>query len=184
MNSQTKMADTSADNNDTITRFNNTSTLDNGCNLTVERLKDELLGKSLSAASSMADCFTIKDTLMEGDDEVEWKAKAFYKEGRLIFLAEANWQDTKSISRITILNNAIKTSLGVAVGSELSAIKDCISNKIPSMPDGYLSFQDARYSQILYNMDIDKHSELVEGRIDKVDKMPQDIKVSSITVQK
>jgi len=140
------------------------------------------IGKPLKDIVSTAQ-FVVKDTLMEGDDDVTWKAKAVYCNNNLIYLAESNWQNKDKIYRITIVDKSVKEG-NIFIGQEFKYFAKAISTTIPNSPDGYLFLKLEKDTSVYLQLDISsiKDSVLFYG-ISNVNQIPQNLKVESIFIQ-
>lgn len=150
--------------------------------LSFEFIKENFLNKNIDSLPIL-DCLDIKDTIIENDEGVSWEGKIYLDSTNAAFLAETNWVNRKRISRITILNSLIKEG-NLAVGKKLEDIRDMISNKIPSAPDGYLFLEHYKDKDINIQMDISDYSydsPLYMGAL-SLDKMPNNLKIESIVI--
>jgi len=75
--------------------------------LTLAGLKKRLLGAAIDSLPALAD-WPARDTVLEGDEGLSWKGRAWYSERQLVLLAEADWEDTRRIHRITVFGPQIK----------------------------------------------------------------------------
>src|SRR5258707_4922386 len=85
--------------------------------LSFKVLKDTILGRNIGELPGFK-CYLSKDTVLEGDEGVTWKGKAFYTEGQLVFVAETNWENQQKIHRITVVSPVIREGQ-LFVGHEL-----------------------------------------------------------------
>ena len=136
--------------------------------------------RSLKSLSFPQNVF-LKDTILESEG-VSWKGFSFYKESKLLFLVETNWQDTNKIQRIGISSSEILGPNGIKVGSKFKDIKNYLSNKIPSCPDGYFCLDDKIQKDISYFFDIQNNEKLYYGNI-RFDSIPEDVEVNEILIE-
>jgi hypothetical protein len=156
----------------------------NFCNVTVNGIKENLLSKKISIISNQwPSCFKEKDAVMvdEENDAINWKAKSYYSKGKLAFIAETNWQNKDKVSRITIVDNKIKTVSGVCIGQAFGEISSKVSPKIPTEPDGYLSLVDKEDESIRFVLNIKKYPKLFYG-VKTLDQIPKSVLIESIVV--
>ncbi|QKJ31794.1 hypothetical protein HQ865_19160 [Mucilaginibacter mali] len=151
------------------------------CHYSVEDLKKQIIGRPLKELPIFP-CYVCRDTILFGDDDIEWNGKAYYKNNQLAFLAETNWSDKIKITRITIFDKNIQVNTGIGIGTTLKRLRPNINIKPSSNPDGYLSFNDRTDRNIFYFMNVDKYPELADGRVDDANKMPNDIVVKFIVI--
>jgi hypothetical protein len=152
--------------------------------LTFVELKTQVLGKNINSLPSF-NCFVPKDTLLEGDEGVQWKAKAYYFEKQLAFLAETSWEDNKKIIRVTILDSVIRDN-ELFVGQQFRSIKHLVSTEIPTAPDGYFFLLYDKDKDIQIQLDISggpTQSPLFYGVTD-IDQIPPNLAVESIVIMK
>lgn len=122
-----------------------------------------------------------KDTTME--DEASWPGKAVFRNGELLFVAEASWQERARVNRFTIISDKIRTKDQMYVGVPFSRLKTYVSQDIPSAPDGYIILKDKRNSNLYYELDTDGLTEkdnLYYGA--DLAKIPPDMRVKYILV--
>jgi hypothetical protein len=127
--------------------------------------------------------YVSRDTVLEGDEGVSWKAKAYYSGSELAFLAEADWEDPKTVHRITILSPQVKEG-ALAVGRRFGEIRRLVSPGIPSVPDGYLFVRGKEDSTISIELDIsggEASRRLFQGVADLA-AIPDTLRVVSIVV--
>lgn len=103
--------------------------------LTVSRLKREMLGKELQVLPKYSG-FESRDTVMEGEEEVKWKAKGYYTAGRLIFLAEGDWEDSSRVHRLTVLDPSVKEG-ELEVGRRKAEIGHLLVESSADQEEGY-----------------------------------------------
>jgi hypothetical protein len=145
-------------------------------------LEEKILGRNINELPGFK-CLLSKDTVLEGDDGVMWKGKAFYAERQLVFLAETNWENKQKIHRITVTSPLIREG-ELFVGQELKNFRTIVSDTIPSGPDGYLFLSLKRDSHISIQMDISKEAsdtKLSDG-VSDINKVPLTLKVESIVI--
>ncbi|HEX9512868.1 MAG TPA: hypothetical protein VF939_20400 [Puia sp.] len=150
--------------------------------LTFKALKERILGRNISELPEFK-CYLSKDTVLEGDEGVTWKGKAYYAERQLIFLAETNWENKQKIHRITVVSPFIKEG-ELFVGQELKKIRPIVADRIPSSPDGYLFLSLKGDSSISIQMDIAReisNKKLFYG-VSDINKIPLTLKVESIVI--
>ena len=145
----------------------------------------ELVPLLNSSLSNLPDFngYSKRDTILEGDDEVTWKGKAYYNNRELTILAEANWLDTIAVHRITVFSNRVKEG-DIFVGQYIRNIRELISEEVPSSPDGYLFLnykEDKRVSLQIDLSDTPENSPLYYG-VETLAKLPDSLKVESIIV--
>jgi hypothetical protein len=149
----------------------------------VEDVKKLVNHKKLSEVHSIWKCALEKDTLIESDDDVSWKAKAFYDNQTLLFTVESNWQDIDQVRQVNIYSNTVVNKNYVRVGS---AFKDILAfidiRNLPSLPDGYLAVIDKKDKSMLYFIDIEKYPKLQQG-VGSISQIPEDAKVLYITIK-
>jgi hypothetical protein len=149
----------------------------------VEDVKKLVNHKKLSEVHSIWKCALEKDTLIESDDDVSWKAKAFYDNQTLLFTVESNWQDIDQVRQVNIYSNTVVNKNYVRVGS---AFKDILAfidiRNLPSLPDGYLAVLDKKDKSMLYFIDIEKYPKLQQG-VGSISQIPEDAKVLYITIK-
>jgi len=148
----------------------------------VSDLKRMLLHERLGGLPDL-ECYTRKDTILEGEEGVSWKGTSYYYEGHLAFMAESNWQDTKRVSRITIQSPLIREG-EIFVGQPFSKIGNLVATKVPNSPDGYLFLTYKADSAISIQLDISTESagsRLVYG-VDDVSKIPGTLTIESIVI--
>ncbi len=152
------------------------------CHMPVEILKQQLVGKKITELQAFKKCYFMKDTVLEGDEGVSWKAVGFYsKNDEQLFYAETSWEDQVSISRITIVSSAVPTQSGITVGKKVADYRTLFATDLPAMPDGYLAVTDKQDKTITYVLDITNHPELSMGAA-SVDQLPGDLEIESIVV--
>lgn len=127
-------------------------------------------------------CYDVQDTIFESDDGVEWPGKNFVHNGKIYFIAETNWQNTKKISQIELFSSAIEVRKGISTKKEFKEISSQILDEIPSMPDGYLALKDKENNHVWYFLDIDKHPELFYG-IESTKKIPNNLIIDYILIK-
>lgn len=162
------------------------SSAPNTCSITVNTIKDKLLGKTIADINHpWRPCFQQKNILIRDEEQesLSWNALVFSRDHKKAFVAEGNWKDGQQISRITILDKQIPTSSGIQVGDSFEQIKALVAPSIPSGADGFLSLQDKDDPDIFYTMDIRKYPELFYG-VDRLSEIPGPVKVESIVVMK
>ncbi|WP_026903429.1 hypothetical protein [Pedobacter glucosidilyticus] len=152
------------------------------CNYTINDLRSDFLDKELNKIVKNDSCYTVRDSILIGED-LEWNSKIFYKNNQISFMVENNWRDKRKISRIIILDENLKTSDGLGIGEKFINIRNFVSKKIPSMPDGYFAVIDANESKIFYHLDVEKYPDLSKGLINNIYEIPDSVEVSSITIQ-
>ncbi len=154
------------------------------CTQTVDSIRQSLLNHRLRYVWSH--CYRSIDTLLIGEDEeTQWTGKAFFNQtNELALLAESNWQDTTHIYRITIYDKAIQTKDGVHVGLSFGQIKNAVSPKVPSAPDGYLFINDKNNNTIHFELDISALPEEAKIRygVNTLSEIPDSLKVTSIVI--
>lgn len=130
-------------------------------------------------------CYTQRDTILEGDDGISWNAKSFYFKGKIAFIVEADWEDPQTIKRITILSPIIKDG-DMYVSQSFKWIKQLVNTEIPSSPDGYLFLNYRKNDYVFIQLDISgepSNSPLFYG-VNTLDKIPEELKVESIVIRK
>lgn len=156
------------------------------CDLSINDLKKLLLFKELKDCELLRSCFDIKDTLIysEDDETTRWKGRSFFKDQKLIFIAETNWENSQIISRITIYDAFLNTNENFHVGSKFMDIRDNISQKIPSVPDGYLFVKDSKDNSISYELEISSFPDSSQIRygVGSLDEIPDTLRVSRIVI--
>ena len=156
---------------------------DAGCDtLTLGKLKREVLGKEIGKLPVYR-CYVSRDTSLEGDEGVQWKGKAYYRDSQLVFLAEATWDDPKQIHRITVLGPQIREG-ELFVNRQFKDIRGIVSDKVPSSPDGYLFLRYKEDTAVSIQLDISgaaSDSPLSRG-VSGLDKIPDTLKVESIVI--
>lgn len=130
-------------------------------------------------------CF-LKDTILSSEG-VSWKTKLLFKNIKSIkkiAIFESNYFDSTIVSRIKIINKSdelVDDLLIGHIGMDFSDLKKMVNNKrLNEAPDGYLILYNSKYSNILYEFDLPKDSELGFG-IFSVDEIPDTLKLKSIT---
>jgi hypothetical protein len=121
--------------------------------------------------------------VLEGDEGVKWKGKAYYYGQQLVFLAETNWQDAKRIHRITVLGPQIKEG-GLFVDQRLKDVRGMVADNIPPGPDGYLFLTYRKDTAVTIRLDIsgaDPASPLYNGGA-RLDQIPDTLRVESIVI--
>ena len=150
--------------------------------LTVDDLASMVLGKKLSELSDFNGAYRIRDTILSSeDDDTEWKGEAYYENNTLLFIAEANWVDSIHVSRITIYSNMISTKTNIHIGCTFYEIKDYVSSKVPTVPDGYLSLDDKSNKKISYWFNIEKYPQLTYG-VKSIWEIPKNLAIQYIVV--
>jgi len=145
-------------------------------------LKRELLGKNFDSLPVYRGYFA-RDTILEGDEGIRWKAKAYYSDSALVFLAEASWEDARKVHRITILGPQIKGGR-LFVDQRFRDIRELVLDKIPSSPDGYLFLTYKKDTAISIQLDIAGEasgSPLFDG-VSELGKIPDTLRVASIVI--
>jgi hypothetical protein len=129
-------------------------------------------------------CYNRRDTVIVGDEGESWKAKAYYKDSELVFIAESSWENVKKISRVTILSPKIKEG-NLSINQKFGNIRSLVSPNIPTSPDGYLFVQPTNDSKIFIQLDITaRHtdSSLFYG-VGDISKIPDDLIIESIIIR-
>jgi hypothetical protein len=143
-----------------------------------------LLGKNINQLPSK-NCYFQKDTILEGDEGVKWKGRAFYfKSKELSFVAETNWQDTNNIHRVTIVGSTIKER-DIYVGQSFGKIKNLVKEKLSNSPDGYLFLQYKYNPKVFIEIDISNepsNSPLYYGNVE-VKNIPDNLIIVSIVIR-
>ena len=150
--------------------------------LTLAKLKREVLGRDVGSLPVYA-CYVSRDTILEGDEGVKWKGKAYYHDQQLVFLAETNWEDAKKIHRITVLGPQVKEG-ELFVDQRFKDVKGVVSDKIPSSPDGYLFLTYSKDTAISIQLDISgggSASSLFNG-VSRLDMVPDTFRIESIVI--
>ena len=148
-----------------------------------EDVKELIKHKKLSEVHSIWKCVVEKDTLIESDDDVSWKANAFYKNQTLLFTVETNWQDSNQVKRINIYSDEIADRNNIRVGASFRAISTFVdAMSLPSLPDGYLAVIDGTDKTVLYFIDIEKYPKLQQG-VSSTSQIPENAKVLYISVK-
>ena len=152
----------------------------------IEKIKDKIFKKDYSEIKKDAIInkeYKLKDSLVSSEG-VSWKAISLYKNNTLAILAETNWIDTNTISRVTILDSNIVGRSSVSVGKTINDIKLLIdTNALNNSPDGYLDFTDKEDKEIRYVMDISNYPDLFFG-VGNFNEIPTELKVKQIVIIK
>jgi len=149
---------------------------------TLTRVKESLLGASIDSLPAFGD-WVSRDTVLEGDEGVSWKGRAWYSGGQLIVLAETSWEDAKRIHRIMVVGPQIKEG-ALYVGQRLKDIRVLVSGAIPSGPDGYLFLTYKKDTAVAIQLDISGEaagSRLVTGVSELAD-VPDSLRVESLVI--
>jgi hypothetical protein len=150
--------------------------------LTLTSVKENILGKDISSLPAFK-CYIARDTVLEGDEGVTWKGKAYYYGQKLVFLAETNWENPKKIHRITILEQHIKEG-GLFVDQRFKDVRGLVSGQIPSGPNGYLFLTYKKDTAVSIQLDIsgvDSTSRLFTGVTD-LSTIPDTLRVERIVI--
>jgi hypothetical protein len=151
------------------------------CDVQIENIIN-ILGADINSLKTEFPGYAVKDTIME-DEDVRWKAKAVYKNDEKIFIAEANWQDSVYIHRVTIISPAVCTKNSTHIGMALSEIEAFVSKDILPSPDGYFGLADKYDRRINYWFNIDRYNNHLE-MFDTYSKVPSDIRIENIVLMK
>src|ERR1700694_1611113 len=89
-------------------------------------LKEKILGRKTRELPEFK-CVHSRDTVLEGDEGVTWKGRAFYTERQLVFLAETNWENKEKIHRITVVSPLIREG-ELFVGQELKNFRTIVAD--------------------------------------------------------
>ncbi|HTI91943.1 MAG TPA: hypothetical protein VL727_15215, partial [Puia sp.] len=150
--------------------------------LTLTSVKKALLGADIDSLPAFGDWLS-KDTVLEGDEGVSWKGRAWYSGWQLVVLAETNWEDAKRIHRVTVFGPQIKEG-ALFVGQRVKDISGLVSGTIPSGPDGYLFLAYKKDSAVSIQLDISgvaADSRLVTGVSELAD-VPDSLRVESLVI--
>ena len=74
---------------------------------TIEMVREGMLNKDIDSLPDFG-VWLSRDMIVEGDEGLSWKGRAWYSSRQLVLLAETNWEDTKKITRITVLGSQLK----------------------------------------------------------------------------
>lgn len=151
---------------------------------TINDLKSALMGKKVGTINqAQFKCLTIKRRTVVDDynEQVTWVALDFFYEGKALFMAESNWVDKQTISRITIFDKRIVTTSGLGVGQKMSTLRTGVAKKIPSGPDGELSVRDLKDPDIYYHLNLEGHKKLFYGA-SSLSEIPDQVVVKMIVI--
>ena len=151
------------------------------CAVTVEEIQFALIGKPLSTVAHFNNCFELRDTTIDDEEEVELKAKAYYQNGNLAFLAKST--DAMNISRVTIETKNFITKNGISVGDDMKKIMPFIGSEMPELPDGYIGVLDKNNPKVMYQLNSEDYPETLEQEIgNDVKKIPATMRVTAIVI--
>ncbi len=151
------------------------------CTVTVEEIQSALIGKPLSTVANFNNCFELRDTTIDDEEEVEFKAKAYYQNGNLAFLA--NSADAINISRVTVETKNFSTKNGICVGDDMKKIMPFIGSEMPVLPDGYIGVLDKNNPKVMYQLNSEDYPETLEQEIgNNVKKIPATMHITAIVI--
>ena len=117
---------------------------------------------------------------VEESEDVQWDSYNFYNNGKIIIKVENNWEDKKSVSRITFYDDYYHTRNNISSKSHFKDIRSLIdTNKLNNSSDGSLLFFDRKIKNLAYFLELDPNSQLYNGVI-SVKKIPNDLQLTSI----
>ncbi|MFV0536187.1 MAG: hypothetical protein ACK5M3_02320 [Dysgonomonas sp.] len=143
-----------------------------------------LLGKTIDSLPNFG-LYKKQQITIEGDEGEEWNGINYLDENQIAFLIESNWENKKTVYRITIFSNKIKDG-NLQVGQRISNIKSILDPNIPSSPDGYLFVKMKAKSEISAQLDISNISDkdpLYYG-VKNISNIPDSLKIESIVIMK
>jgi hypothetical protein len=142
----------------------------------------QLLGGIINKEQTFDKCFKVE--LERQEDElngISWYEKKYYKDQKLIFQSESNWQNDSIVSRIIIYDSLISINKKISVGKEFAEIRKYLSDSIPSVQDGYLLVSPKELQKVVIELDIEnvKDSQLYYG-VSRLEQIPDSLIVKSI----
>jgi hypothetical protein len=129
-------------------------------------------------------CLHARDTLLEGDEGMSWPARSFYLAGRLLLIAEANWEDRVQVGRVVVVDPRIQEG-PLATGQTLGMLRDHVDPVLPTVPDGYLFLTWQKDPHVHIELDISHaamDSPLALGQVELAD-LPDSLRVAAIVIQ-
>lgn len=157
--------------------------------------KHDCLPLSLADAASLLDqplkslpCIqglNSRDTILEGDEGVSWKAKAYYHQQELGVLAESDWVNKDLVSRVTICSPQLKEG-NLFVGQRMKNIRSIINRHVSASPDGYLFLSHKKQPNVSIQLDISQVSDTskIFYGVETIDDIPDSISVESIIIMR
>ena len=149
---------------------------------TITSVEESCLGTDIDSLPAFGNWLS-RDTVLEGDEGVSWKGRAWYSGRQLVVLAETNWEDAKRIHRVTVYGPQIKEG-ALFVGQRMKDIRGLVSGTIPSGPDGYLFLTYKKDSAVSIQLDISRvtaGSRLFTG-VSEIADVPDSLLVENLVI--
>ena len=145
-----------------------------------------LLGKTIDTLPNIKK-YKQEKIIIEDDEEYapNWFGVKYLYRNQLMFIAETNWENKNIVSRVTLYSNEIKEGK-LYVGQIFGNIRNLVSNKIPTSPDGELCVILNKYPEITLQLDISNvpdTSPLYYGGV-SVSEIPDNLKIALILIMK